>query len=616
VVPNTTNNVMKFSELLKIHLIRRIPALLGAGFIVLAFTLYYVGIIDVSFIDRPEEWSDNINLLAEMIDPDKKEKNDQKDQASEENDTPESEKNDVPTSDNRPSKRPNNNGDPAPNVNLMPTFSSVAALKEEGYRLTDKPWDSTTVFGKLECNYSWPREFSYSWKIYDKQEKIEHIDGTETTVENVRVSGERAALELYMGYIIYDDNDTLYLIGPDGAVLMEYDDTVYIPAYTRDLEGRPLFYKQITRKEKYPVLLGNKDDKGNYKWDKTGTLTYTDKEYYYLAKDGHTFKKSDYNDVTDNRGLYFDYPSYYGAMDSKFSRYFFNTTKFFTDLKGETGIVHDLNWVYSKNKIELEKLKFDEEGFLITDEEQKEGEEKTLNSMFPYTMAYNFNEKYATVFMDIDWSYEHDVKNEEGKTEKKTFDVTTNEMRIINEKGEVMFDAKKNYYSPEFKWTSHERFVAPLYNGIQSIGSYYFDHGLMRIRIQTYDCYYYSEFDTIKIVTDEDVLIYPNGERFNIPNGYTLISYSDGILLLEKDGKYGFMNYMGNWIRDPEYPDAGPFIEGVAVLQSKEGNYGVVNTDGEIVIPFIYDYVSNISSGTIVAYSDNTGWTVYQKMTK
>ena len=69
-------------------------------------------------------------------------------------------------------------------------------------------------------------------------------------------------------------------------------------------------------------------------------------------------------------------------------------------------------------------------------------------------------------------------------------------------------------------------------------------------------------------------------------------------------------------VTDPELLDGAPFIEGVAVCQNAEGNYGVINTDGEAVIPFVYKYISNISSGTLAAYSESTGWTVYQKLTK
>jgi len=87
-------------------------------------------------------------------------------------------------------------------------------------------------------------------------------------------------------------------------------------------------------------------------------------------------------------------------------------------------------------------------------------------------------------------------------------------------------------------------------------------------------------------------------------------------LAVEKDGNYGYMNYLSNWIRDPSMTDARPFLEGVAVCKNTEGYYGVIDTDGNTVIPFNYQYISNISGATLVAYSETGGWTVYQKLTK
>ena len=610
---------MKLPELIKLHILKRLPAMISAAVIFALFALYYIGVYDVSFIERPDGWRNNLSLFCDMIneneEADEKEETEKenKEDKDKENDENKEEDNEEDKKKPHSTQKPADGTSSSPQTSLLPTFLTVAELDSKGYYRTDKVYDETCVFGKLLCDYVWPEDISYGWKVYDREVVTTYDDGTESTVSVERRSGERYALELYMGYIIYDDDGTLYLIGPDGSVLCEYDDTEFVPAYTRDREGRPLFYKYKKVTEEYPTVLGKMREDGTYEWKKTAKLTYNKKEYYYLEKDGKTFKKSDYIDATDNRGLYFDYPTYYGTTDSKLSRYYINTTRFFTPLKGDTTILDTVFWTFSKDKLKMSDFKFDTDGLLITD--NKNDENKTKAELFPYTAAYNYSGKYATVFMDIDWTYDHDVKNSEGKTEKKTFDVTTNELRVINEKGEVMFESRKNFFS-ELKWTAHEKYSRPLLSGIESIGSYYFDHGLMRLHIQSWDCYYYAEFDTVKIVTDDDVLVRPDGEIYSLPTGYQLVSYSDGIILLEKDGKYGYMNYLGNWIRDPEMTDAKPFLEGVAVCKNTEGNYGVIDTEGNAVIPFIYKYISNISGGNIAAYSESTGWTVYQKMTK
>lgn len=608
---------MKLSELIKLHILKRLPALIGTAVIVALFSLYYVGILDVSFIQRPEKWKDNIYLFTAIFADDEKTEN-QGDVI--ENTTPAPDKDNAESTDtNTENKRPESTeNSTVPGANIL-TFESVSAMKEAGYYLTDKVYDESCIFAKLTPEYPWPDEFSYTWKTYDEQKVTTFEDGTESKVETMRASAERPALELYMGYIIYDDNGALYIIGPDGSVLRQFSDTEFIPAFTRDKEGRPLFYRNTSYTEKYPTELSQEEnEEGEREWLNTSTLTIHDKIYYYLDASGQNFQKSDYNDATDNRGLYFDYPAYYGTTDSPLKRYYRNTTKFVTDLDSKTSVLDSMNWLFSKETVKVGELEFDKDGYLITDEEipedTPEEERETLAKMFPYTMAYNYSEGYATVFMDIDWSYEHDVENEEGEIEKKSFDVTTNELRVVNTDGDVMFDSRKNFFS-NLSWTAHEKYTSPLRTDLSSIGSYYFDHGLMRVRLQSWDCYYFAEFDTVKIVTDESLLIKPNGEVFNIPTGYNLISYSDGILLLEKDGKYGYLNYLSNWIRDPELVDAKPFLEGVAVCKNTEGNYGAIDTKGNAVIPFHYSYVSNISSGTIVAFSESSGWTVYQKMT-
>ncbi len=607
---------MKPSELIKLHILKRLPALLATGVIVALFSLYYVGILDVSFITRPEKWKDNIYLFMEIFSDGEEsiEENNVIQSTDSVPDDNKPEKQDKPES-NKPAK---DEGEAPPSAQIL-KFETVSAMKEAGYYLTDRVYDETCVFAKLVPEYPWPDKFTYTWKTFDEQKVTTYEDGTESTVETVRSTAERPALELYMGYIIYDDNGVLYLIGPDGAVLREYSDTEFIPAYTRDKEGRPLFYRNNSYTEKYPTELSEEENEdGEREWLKTSSITIHDKIYYYLDRSGQNFQKSSYNDATDNRGLYFDYPAYYGTTDSNLKRYYRNSTKFFTDLDSNTTVFDSMNWLFSRETVKVGELEFDKDGYLVTDEEipedTPEEERETLTSMFPYTMAYNYSEGYATVFLDVDWSYEHDVENDEGEIEKKSFDVTTNELHVINTEGDVMFEARKNFFS-DLSWTAHEKYTSPLLTDISSIGSYYFDHGLMRIRLQSWDCYYFAEFDTVKIVTDDDLLIRPNGEVFTIPTGYNLISYSDGVLLLEKDGKYGYLNYLSNWIRDPELLDAGPFIEGIAVCKNTEGNYGAIDTKGNAVIPFHYSYISNISSGTIVAYSESSGWTVYQKMT-
>ena len=61
---------MKFSEFIKLNILKRLPAIISAGLISVLFSLYYIGIIDFSFIERPEDWKNNINLFAQLLNSD------------------------------------------------------------------------------------------------------------------------------------------------------------------------------------------------------------------------------------------------------------------------------------------------------------------------------------------------------------------------------------------------------------------------------------------------------------------------------------------------------------------------------------------------------------------
>ncbi|MBR3640370.1 MAG: WG repeat-containing protein, partial [Clostridia bacterium] len=175
---------------------------------------------------------------------------------------------------------------------------------------------------------------------------------------------------------------------------------------------------------------------------------------------------------------------------------------------------------------------------------------------------------------------------------------------------------RKKYYNNEIKDYCSDRFLLPLSKGEESVGHLYFDHGLMRLRKVSFDQYQLDEFGVLRINSDSDVLVYPNGKEFTIPEGYTLKGYSDGILTLERGGYYGYMNTAGKWICDPKYTNASAFHGGLGVLTKQNGKVGAVDINGNTVIPFRYSYVSNRSECLVAAYSEQNGWELFGIFTK
>lgn len=276
--------------------------------------------------------------------------------------------------------------------------------------------------------------------------------------------------------------------------------------------------------------------------------------YYTLAEDGKSFISCAVEDLA-NVPLNFDYSADYGMGDS---------TSVYAE-KGESGL-----YSYSVKDADGEKV-----GSLT-------GER--------YTSAYAYTENRATV------------------TEKGA---ERGAVSVINENGSKAFDSIRVYVNKYDRYVK-DFYLPPLTSGIESVGYYYFDNGLTRLRKQTVDYYNYAVRGVVRVVEDKSILVNADGEEYDIPYGFTLEGYSDGVLLLEKDGKYGFYSTVYGWIAQPIYRDAQPFVGGLAVLTAENGKMGMITTDGEIILPFTYDHISQNSSGSVAAYRSKNGWTVFK----
>ncbi len=191
-------------------------------------------------------------------------------------------------------------------------------------------------------------------------------------------------------------------------------------------------------------------------------------------------------------------------------------------------------------------------------------------------------------------------------------DETGSRLCAINKAGVRMVDAVRDMIHMTAGGTAELRdgHHLPDTLGIENVGMLSFSDSLLRVRrrlINTSAGY---------VVHDQyDVLVDTNGEIFNIPGGYTIVGYSDGVVLLEKNGKYGFLERStGQWIAEPQYTYAQPFCEGLAVIGYKDGKRCMIDTEGNIVLPMIYDHISQCSNGTVVAFAEGHGWSIYNKM--
>lgn len=185
-----------------------------------------------------------------------------------------------------------------------------------------------------------------------------------------------------------------------------------------------------------------------------------------------------------------------------------------------------------------------------------------------------------------------------------------NKLIFINKKGEIKISRyEKLFYKNQRKGVIY--YSPPDTYGLESLGMFYFDHGLVRVRVQVHDDEKGDKF----IIDDYSVLLNSAGYEYkDIPVGFNIESYSDGIILLEKNGLYGYYDLDQKWIAQPKYTYATPFVEGVAVIGGEDGKRALIDTNGNILLDFVFDYISMPSRGVIAAYEIDNGWKIFHKM--
>lgn len=326
---------------------------------------------------------------------------------------------------------------------------------------------------------------------------IVNYTGNERSFSTADMTENRRAVEVYMGMIVVSEQGKLSFYNASGELLYVYsgeEELVFV--YGRDLEDRPLF------------KLGDR--------------------YYYIDEDEKDLKKSDYDD-RDNRGLYYNYPSYFGKAEGQFT-------------------VFRSGSMYGIKKTDGTKFR---------------------NAI--YQEAYGYSEGLGLVVYKDDVCY-------------------------LNENGRVVIENKIKTELLTLVGCRDE-------NGI---GALYFDGGYVRMRKIYYDIHK-------NVIEDSDVLIDKTGAEFPMPTGYKFESYSNQRILLSKNGFYGFYATKGAWIADTVYSYATPYYEGLAVVGYKNGKKGVIDLDGNFVIPLSYSDISVCSGGVIVCrYADN-GYDIFVK---
>ncbi len=92
---------------------------------------------------------------------------------------------------------------------------------------------------------------------------------------------------------------------------------------------------------------------------------------------------------------------------------------------------------------------------------------------------------------------------------------------------------------------------------------------------------------------------------------YKLSNYYDGLAFANENGKYGFIDTLGNTKIKFMYDNARYFQEGKACVQ-KDGKWGFVDINGNEVIPLVYNWCSDFYKG-LAAVNKDEKWGIIDK---
>jgi hypothetical protein len=88
---------------------------------------------------------------------------------------------------------------------------------------------------------------------------------------------------------------------------------------------------------------------------------------------------------------------------------------------------------------------------------------------------------------------------------------------------------------------------------------------------------------------------------------YKDLYFSEGLVTIEKNGKFGFMDRTGKEIIPPTYDDAQAFSEGLAAVKLND-KYGFIDKSGKIAIPFQFKDAGSFHEGLASASFNGEQW--------
>ena len=229
---------------------------------------------------------------------------------------------------------------------------------------------------------------------------------------------------------------------------------------------------------------------------------------------------------------------------------------------------------------------------LVLPKEYGIGEEnRTLiyeNGLFGYKGSYKDGRK--TKEFTVDPAYPTAFRYSEGFAVMAD---ANGRITIRNEKGDMVFGNLDLLMTDK--------------TGEEALGFHYFDHGLLRVVIASYD-------ENGNIKSKRESIINTYGEEVFLPQNYHAVSYLEGIFVVTNGEKFGYVSSNGAWITSPVYDHASPFCEGIAVVTNEDGKKGLIDQTGKVILEPAFDGISSFSAGSALLYSQDLGWYLLSKV--
>lgn len=117
----------------------------------------------------------------------------------------------------------------------------------------------------------------------------------------------------------------------------------------------------------------------------------------------------------------------------------------------------------------------------------------------------------------------------------------------------------------------------------------------------------YAEENVLFAKRDELVYCFDKDGKQYLSEGWEDIDIEEGLFCVKRSQKYGLLDGNGNVILEPRYEQLDPIPGKELVIVCENGNYGVLDYEGNRKVPFIYEWIGyqqgTLEDGLIVAQS-------------